>query len=76
MTDMERHHLRRAMYSREAVRTEVDEEGEAAAATVIKSLIWENRCSTEFSVCLVNDKETGFPLAACLLTSSIRLIKA
>lgn len=28
MTDMERKNLRRAMYSREAIRTEEDEEGE------------------------------------------------
>lgn len=30
MTDLERKNLRRAMYSREAVRTEEDEEGERA----------------------------------------------
>lgn len=31
MTDLERKNLRRAMYSREAARTEEDEEGETAA---------------------------------------------
>lgn len=43
MTDMERKNLRRAMYSREAARTEEDEEGERSqsttATTVNNSLI-------------------------------------
>ncbi len=33
MTDLERKNLRRAMYSREAVRTEEDEEGERSQDT-------------------------------------------
>lgn len=55
MTDLERKNLRRAMYSREAGRTEEDEEGERSQnktmTTVHKSLI---RCMDDCSVCLTS----------------------
>lgn len=55
MTDLERKNLRRAMYSREAGRTEEDEEGERSQnktmTTVHKSLIG---CMDDCSVCLTS----------------------
>lgn len=38
MTDLERNNLRRAMYSREAARTEEDEEGEKIQETTIRTV--------------------------------------
>lgn len=46
MTDMERNNLRRAMYSREAVRTEEDEEGERSWDTM--SAVNCSQCFTDF----------------------------
>lgn len=40
MTDLERKNLRRAMYSREAVRTEEDEEGEGANNVITSGVVF------------------------------------
>lgn len=53
MTDLERKNLRRAMYSRDAARTEDDEEGEGSKVTAMptgnKSLITCSQCFTDVS---------------------------
>lgn len=50
MTDMERKNLRRAMYSRDAARTEEDEEGEQSQETTA----WLHVCMTAVSPLLIS----------------------
>lgn len=46
MTDLERKNLRRAMYSREAARTEEDEEGERTQERVMMTAAGMSMCMT------------------------------
>lgn len=61
MTDLERKNLRRAMYSREAVRTEEDEEGERSREMIA--------CVDDCNQYVHTDNDRGersFPLCCCV----------
>uniref|UniRef100_A0A673AX56 ATP-binding cassette, sub-family C (CFTR/MRP), member 8 n=1 Tax=Sphaeramia orbicularis TaxID=375764 RepID=A0A673AX56_9TELE len=77
MTDLERKNLRRAMYSREAVRTEEDEEGERSEESVESddddnlSQVMRQRATIPWRSCGTYLSSAGFLLLSLLLLSQL-----
>lgn len=68
MTDLERKNLRRAMYSREAVRTEEDEEGERSRENKCTLLMTEAKSHFLCAVVCNSTLNFMFQLLQCLHT--------